>query len=230
MDFAQLLKPEKILKTSGVLLHNSPMNYLKKTLICLSIIIFSSSAFADSPLTSTNFAAAYTDQPMVIAASKTEGYINNYIMDYLTSDKYPIDVKMAIINEFGWKISGKNNSQAFWVYLKNKHGYVDKDAFIKAGKADELLAMAYISALDDYFNVDDAIVFAEKALEKNPESRTFNLIAGLIKAQKTMDSDWCEVYKITDRIRKNIELKNDMKPEAVKIIYDYVDIYGDECK
>lgn len=206
------------------------MNFLKTFLIALILLALSTTALADSPLTSTNFAAAYTEQPMVVAASKTEGYINNYIMDYLTSDKYPIDVKMAIINEFGWKISGKNNSQAFLVYLKEKRGYKDKIEFLEKGKADELLAMAYIAALDDYFNVDDAIKFADKALSKNPESRTFNLIAGLIKAQKAMDSDWCEVYKITDRVRKNTELKNDMKPEAVKIIYDYMDIYGDECK
>lgn len=206
------------------------MKYFRNAFIFLAILIFSTAVFADSPLTSTNFAAAYSDQPMVIAASKTEGYINNYIMDYLTNDKYPIDVKMAIINEFGWKISGKNNSQAFLIYLKEKRGYQDKSEFLKSGKAEELLAMAYITALDDYFDVDQAFVFAEAALKKNPKSRTFQLIAGLIKAQKAMDSDWCEVFKITDRVRKNTELIDDIKPEAVKIIYEYMDIYGDDCK
>lgn len=206
------------------------MNYLKLLLISLVVIIFPTNVLADSPLTSTNFAAAYANEPMVVAASKTEGYINNYIMDYLTSDEFPIDVKMAIINEFGWKISGKNNSQAFLIYLKEKRGYSDRQDFLKSGKADELLAMAYITALDDYFNVDEAIVLAHEALKKNPESRTFQLIAGLIKAQQAMDSDWCEVFKITDRVRKNEGLKNDMKPEAIKIIYDYMDIYGESCK
>lgn len=206
------------------------MKYFKASFVSFLLLIFSVTAFGDSPLTSTNFAAAYTDQPMVVAASKTQGYINNYIMDYLTSDKNPIDVKMAIINEFGWKISGKNNSQAFMKYLIEKRGYADKNEFLKSGEADELLSMAYITALDDYFNVDDAIVFAEQALKKNPESRTFNLIAGLIKAQKSMDGDWCEVYTITDNIRKNSGLKNDIKPEAVKIIYEYMDIYAEYCK
>lgn len=207
------------------------MKYIVKSLLIgLVFVIFSTNVSADSPLTSTNFAAAYADEPMVIAASKTEGYINNYIMDYLTGDEFSIDLKMAIINEFGWKISGKNNSQTFMLYLKEKRGYPDKQDFLKSGTADELLAMAYITALDNYFNVDEAIVLADAALKKNPQSRTFQLIAGLIKAQKAMDSDWCEVYKITDRVRQNEELKNDIKPEAVKIIYDYMDIYADSCK
>lgn len=193
-------------------------------------ILFCAQALADSPLTSTNFAAAYSDQPMVVAASKTDGYINKYIMDYLTDEQNPVEVKMAIINEFGWKISGKNNAQTFAKYLKETRGYADEKEFLRTGKGDELLAMAYITALDDYFDVDDAVVFADAALQKNPKSRTYNLIVGLISAQKAMDSDWCGVYQITDRIRKDTGLKNDMKPEAVKIIYDYMDIYGEYCK
>ncbi len=202
----------------------------KIALIICILILFSSAVFADSPLTSTNFAAAYMDQPMVVAASKTSGYINNYIMDYITEEKNPVDVKMAIINEFGWKISGKNNSEAYWKYLKEKRGYDDQKDFLKNGKADEILSMAYITALDDYFEVDDAIILAEKALEKNPKSRSFQLIAGMIKAQKAMDGNWCEVFQITDRVRKNDKLQDDIKPEAVKIIYDYMDIYGENCK
>ncbi len=218
------------MKSSRILLYNWRMNYLKTAIISLAFVFISTNVYADSPLTSTNFAAAYADEPMVIAASKTDGYISNYVMDYLSSDKFPIDVKMAIINQFGWKLAGKNNSKAYAFYLKESRGYSDMPDFLKSGKADELLAMAYITALDDYFNVDEAIMFADEALKKRPESRTFHLIAGLIKAQKAMDSDWCEVFKITDGVRKNVELKNDMRPEAVKIIYDYMDIYGDDCK
>lgn len=204
---------------------------LNKTAIILCILIlFSSAAFADSPLTSTDFSDAYADEPIVIAASKTTGYITNQLMDYLTDEKRPIALKMAVINKFGWNINGKNNDQVFMKYLKEKYGYSDEKAFLEKGKGDELLSMAYLKALSNYFEVDNAVKYAEKALEKNPKSRTYNLIVGLIKAQKAMDSDWCEVFQITDRVRKDTNLINDMKPEAVKIIYDYMDIYGDDCK
>ncbi len=194
------------------------------------LALFSSAVFADSPLTSTNFSAAYSEEPIVIAASKTEGQLTNELMDYLTDENNPIDLKMAVINELGWKFRGKNNGQVFMKYLTEKYKYSDEKKFLKKGKADDLLSMAYLKALSDYFDVSDALVYAEKAMKKNPTSRTYNLIVGLIKAQKTMDDNWCEVYKITDGIRKNDNLKDDLKPEAVKIIYDYMDIYGDYCK
>lgn len=204
---------------------------LKKLLLTtFALIIFSSAVFADSPLTSTDFSKAYSQEPIIVAASKTEGYLTNQLMDYLTNESHSIDLKMAVINQLGWQFKGKNNTQTFVKYLKTKYGYADEKKFLKKGKSDDLLAMAYMKALDDYFNVENALVYAEKALKKNPKSRTYNLVAGLIKAQKAMDGNWCEVYQITDNIRKNDELENDLKPEAVKIIYDYMDIYGEYCK
>jgi hypothetical protein len=44
-----------------------------------------------------------------------------------------------------------------------------------------------------------------------------------------MDSDWCEVYNLTNSVRENKELKIDMKEEAISIIFDYMDIYKDDC-
>ena len=204
-----------------------PRNIL---LTIFALALFSSAVFADSPLTSTDFSKAYADEPIVIAASKTEGQLTNQLMDYLTDESNPIDLKMAVINELGWKFRGKNNNQVFMKYLTEKYKYSDEKKFLKKGKADDLLSMAYLKALSDYFDVSDALVYAEKALKKKPKSRTYNLIAGLVKAQKTMDDSWCKVYQITDGIRKNDKLKDDLKPEAVKIIYDYMDIYGDYCK
>ena len=100
---------------------------------------------------------------------------------------------------------------------------------MKKGKAHDLLSIAYLKALDNYFTVPDAVNYGERALKKNKESRTANLIVGLIKAQQAMDGNWCEVYQITDRVRNNKMLKNDMEPEAIKIIYGYMDIYKDDC-
>ena len=203
---------------------------LKKTLLTIcALVLFSSAVFADSPLTSTDFSKAYSEVPIIIVASKTEGYLTNQLMDYLTEEKNPIDLKMAVINELGWQFKGKNNTRTFIKYLSEKRGYADEKEFLEKGKADELLAVAYMKGLDDYFDVKNTLLYAEKALKQNPNSRTYNLIAGLLKAQKAMDDSWCKVYQITDNIRKNDKLENDLKPEAVKIIYDYMDIYGEYC-
>lgn len=206
------------------------MKLKKSILIITALLIFSFSVFADSPLTSTDFSAAYSAEPIVIAASNTNGVLTEELMDYLTDKNNPVDLKMAVINKLGWNIAGKNNSQIFMNYLMKKYRFNNAEKFPKKAKGDDLLAMAYLKALDNYFKVDAAVELAEKALKKNKKSRTYNLIAGLIKAQKAFDGNWCEVFQITDRVRKNEKLKNDIKPEAVKIIYDYMDIYGDECK
>ena len=84
---------------------------LKKTLLAVCVLVFLSSVVsADSPLTSTDFSEAYLEEPIIAAASKTDGRITNELMDYLTDDNNPVDVKMAVINKLGWNIDGKTNS------------------------------------------------------------------------------------------------------------------------
>ena len=151
-------------------------------------------------------------------------------MDYLTNEYNPIVVKMALINKIGWKVSGRNNAKLFMDYLMSNKGYSSSKKFYRNGKADELLSYAYLKALDNYFEVDEALRFAKRAVKKNKKSRTFHLIHSLIHAQKTMDSDWCEVYQITDGVRKNQRLMNDMRTRGVVMIYSYMDIYADSCK
>jgi hypothetical protein len=56
------------------------------------------------------------------------------------------------------------------------------------------------------------------------------LIVSLIKAQKAMDKDWCDIYKITDGVRQNSALTKDMKDEAAQIIFEYTDGYKEFCK
>lgn len=198
-------------------------------LTVFSIFLLATNVFADSPLTSTNFAESYMDEPILITSEEAKGVINDELMEYLSSEYNPIDVKMAVVNKLGWNISGRNNSALFLKFVMNKRGYSSEKKFFKNGSADELLAFAYLKALDNYFEVDEAIRYADRAVKKNRKSRTFQLIAGLIKAQKAMDSNWCEVYVITDSIRKNERLMNDMRSKAVGIIYDYMDIYAESC-
>ena len=196
------------------------------------VIIFSINikALADSPLTSTHFADAYKDKSIVIEASETGGELTIKLMDYLIKKRNPIAVKVSVINMLGWAFEGKKNSDIFFDYLKKKRRYKDKDDFLASASADELLCMAYMKALDNYFNVDDALIYAEAALKSNPKSYTFNIIAALIKAQKAFDTDWCKVYQLTNNVRTDKNLKNDMNDDAKTIIFEYMDLYKGDCK
>jgi hypothetical protein len=201
---------------------------MKTNFIVVLIIglLSSQSLFADSPLTSTNFSKAYKDSEIIQLASKTEGKLTIELMDYLSNNKNPIELKIALINVLGWSFDGQNNSTMFYNYLKEKSKLED----INEANADLLICYAYLKALDNYFDVEDAIIYAKKAKSKNKNSYTINIICALIEAQKAMDSDRCEVYNLTNNVRINNTLNQDMKEDSMSIIFDYMDIYKDNCK
>lgn len=186
--------------------------------------------FADSPLTSTPFSTAYSQEKIIQTTTKAKGIITQDIIDFLTKKGNPIELKMAVINQLGWQEKVKDNAVVFYRAINFKYRYKSEEEFKQKADGDELLSYAYLKAMDDYQEVAPALKFAEAALEKNPKSLTYNLIVGLIKAQKAMDNDWCEVYKITNSIRENSELTVDIKSEATQIIYKYMDGYKEFCK
>ena len=197
--------------------------------VLISLVFTCKSVYADSPLTSTNISKAYQDLSIVIKATEAEGILTNELIEYLLNEKNPIANKIALINELGWDIDGKNNAAIFLDYLIQKQGYGDQEDFLNNGKDFELLSMAYLKALDDYFNVSEALIYAERALSKNSESYTYNIITALIEAQIATRGDWCKVYKSTDQVRTKTSLETDMRDEAVTIIFDYMDSYKKYC-
>jgi hypothetical protein len=184
---------------------------------------------ADSPLTSTTIYEAYDELLIIDAALDAKCKINKEIMFYLTGSQ-SIDSKMAVINALGWNLHGHNNAETFLDHLQKTKKYKNRADFIKRGTADELLCMSYILALDNYFDVREALEIAEIALSKNKKSYTFNIITALIKAQHVFNDDWCKVYQCTNDVRNNKKLKMDLKKEAINIIFDYMDLYKGECK
>jgi len=197
--------------------------------VLISLVFTCKSVLADSPLTSTNISKAYQDLSIVIKATEAEGILTNELIEYLLNEKNPIANKIALINELGWDIDGKNNAAIFLDYLIQKQGYEDQEDFLNNGKDFEILSMAYLKALDDYFNVSEALIYAERALSKNSESYTYNIITALIEAQIATRGDWCKVYKLTDQVRTKTSLETDMRDEAVTIIFDYMDSYKKYC-
>lgn len=177
---------------------------------------------ADSPLTSTNFYTAYLGVAEVKAASESGGVLTGELMVFLKG-KNPIAQKMAVINALGWAFEGKNNYNIYKEHLGEKTGKGKQ-------KAENLLCLAYLKALDNYFDCKDALIMADEALALNPESYTFNIIHALIKAQVLFDRDWCALWKVTDSVRSNTNLTMDMNNGAILIIFEYMDLYKSSCE
>jgi hypothetical protein len=204
---------------------------MKKVYVILSVLCLTFSfAFADSPLTSTDFHQAYSGEKILQKAGDANGVLTEKLADLLISRKGKIDVKMALINYLSWNLNGKKNALVFLNRLLEKGIYNNTEDFRKNGEADHLLCMAYLKALDNYFDVQEAFQWAELALQKNTKSYTFHIIHSLIHAQLLFDSDWCLVYQTTHSVRTNQNLKKDMKEQAVNIIFEYMDLYSSYCE
>jgi hypothetical protein len=209
---------------------------MKKTILLILFTISINAVFADSPLTSTNFYQAYLDVPMVKEATVSKGRITTKMMDYIHNENNPLEIKLAIINAIGFNFKGLKNSRKFLKYVLKKKKYKlkylsKKTAFKSKATADELICYAYMKALDNYFNVQEASLFSAQALKRNPKSYTIAIINQLIVVQMLLNrqKEWCEVYRSMNNIRANKDLIVDFRKEASTVIFNYTDIYKEYC-
>jgi hypothetical protein len=187
-------------------------------------------ASADSPLTSTDFYKAYEKLSIIELASTSKGLLNEKLISYLADKNNPIDVKTALINRLGWNIKGKSNATVFIKFLKAKYKYKNEEALKNGLSASDLISIAYLKAMDDYFDVKEALVYATLALARNPKGYTINIIQSLIASQAFVMKNYCQVFKMVDKVRANQNLTIDFKKEASEIIFQYIDGYKNYCK
>ena len=196
---------------------------LKLILVLITGLLISQNLLADSPLTSTNISDAYPDSKIVQLASKADGRLTIDLIDFLMEDMHPIELKIALINKLGWD-SNFSNSTTFYKNLQFVNEFKNKDEFLKNANAGVLICLAYLKAMGNYDDVDEAIIYAKKAKLKNSKSYTINIICALIEAQKASNSsDWDKAKNLMNNVRTNQSLEKDMKQEAIDIIFEYMD-------
>jgi hypothetical protein len=205
---------------------------MKKLFLSFLCFCTFQTAFADSPLTYTDFYKAYTDVPMVQQALESKGRISVAMLSYLVNDTNPLDVKLAVINAIGWNHKGTINSTTFLNYVvKTKKYKAESISFNWYATSDELICYAYFRAMDNYFDVIYANEIAELALKKNPNSFSVNMIVRLIKAQglNLLNED-CFGYAQFNTLKTNTQLQLDMRKDAEKYIFEYMNSIGENCK
>lgn len=193
------------------------------------LFIFPTASRADSPITATDFYKAYMDVKMVERAH-LEGVMGLEIAEFLTSPENPIDAKAAVINALSWKFEGKSNAELYAYYLALLYHVSVAELDTEFLSADEIFCMGYLTAMDDYFHPEKALPLLEEAHKMMKDSFTVSIIMALTIGQKVMDYDWCAVWRLTEEVLKNKELKQDLRPEAVKMITDYMVLYKEYCK
>ena len=203
---------------------------IKNLLFSLCFLLVANTSFADSPLTSTPFYKGYLDVAIIKEAAKSNGKIIERQLQFLTNSKNPIAIKLALINSLGWNVKGKSNAPEYLDYLFEKQPQLNYKNFINKASAEELICYAYLKAMDDYFNVKSAGVFARQAMLKAPNTYSIHLIGTLIQVQGVNAKNWCTIYTNMNQVRTNKKLQTDFRVKSVQAIFSYTDIYKKECK
>lgn len=199
------------------------------TMLLKLLFVFQGISHADSPITSTDFYKAYLDVKMVQRAH-LEGVMGVEIAEFLSSPENPLDVKAAVINALSWRFEGKNNAELYTYYLGLLYHMSVIELNTDFLSADEIFCLGYLIAMDDYFHPENAILLLEEAYKAVKDSFTVSMVLALANAQMTFEQDWCEAWRITESVLKNTDLKQDLRPEAKKIIVDYMILYREYCK
>jgi hypothetical protein len=190
--------------------------------------IFTSPSRADSPITSTPFSDAYQDYEIVQQAQKA-GVLNLEMAQYLSSKSAAIDVKAAVINALSWNIDGKQNATLYRYFLALSYGTTIEKLNPRTLTSDETFALGYLTVMDDYFHPEKAVPLLKMAKAQRSNSLTVAMIAALVQAQAAFDSDWCKLWMLTNGAANDTTLKQDLRPEAKKIILDYMNLYRSSC-
>lgn len=202
---------------------------MKRLFSVISVLVMWAACWADSPLTSTHFADAYSDHPMVQMANRLQqNEIPTTLLNFLCDKNAPIDVRLAVVNKLGWNFDGTSGGAQLRRYLMGRHNVKTEARLVKKLDAKTLAVYAYAVAMSDYFNVKAACELGHKAVKKNKEkSFSVNLIAALIDVQDYMDSDWSMVYKVVADVLHDGSLHLDMRQEAIDNIMDYIKLYNE---
>ncbi|MGF1601302.1 MAG: hypothetical protein ACFCU8_04655 [Thermosynechococcaceae cyanobacterium] len=184
---------------------------------------------ADSPITSTNFSQAYQDYDIIQRAEQT-GILDVEMAQYLSSRSTPVDIKAALINALSWKFEGKHNATLYQYYLGLTYNQPIADLKPSQLSNDELFALGYLTVMDDYFKPNKALPYLQEAQQRQPKSYTVAMVTALTKAQVALESDWCQVWRVTEKVVNDSALEQDLRPAAQGIILDYMGAYKQSCR
>lgn len=202
---------------------------MKRLLTAITMLLACIASWADSPLTSTHFAEAYSDHPMVQMASEEMQYdIPTTLLNFLADKNEPVDVRLAVINKIGWNFDGTSVGEQLGQYLMGRYKAKDEKKLVKKLDAGTLAVYAYARAMSNYFDVTAASELGHLAVKKN-KNKSFSvaMAAALIDAQEYLHNDWSKIYQVVADVLHDGSLHLDMRQDAIDSIMDYINLYNE---
>ncbi|BAQ66730.1 hypothetical protein GM3709_3495 [Geminocystis sp. NIES-3709] len=220
------------------------LNKIKTGLIStIFFFLITNSAYADSPLTSTDLANSYEDMT-IISIAKNSKKLEKDVLNFLLSEA-PLDQKAAVINALGWNFDGQNNGYLFLEGLAKSKGLTINNLTIKDLTSFDKFVLGYLLAMDDYFNLSpidnnsSLPLFRITPLElltsvvvELPDDFTAHFVRALVEGQKNLENpqSWCNVYQVHQLVLNQFPPdKRNLRPSAIANIMDYVNLYNEYC-
>jgi hypothetical protein len=212
-------------------------------LTTFSFLLFTNSAYADSPLTSTDIATPYEDIDIVFQVKSNKKF-NETVLEFLLTNA-SLDQKVAVINGLGWNIDGQNNGYLFLEGLAISKGIKIDNLTIQDLNYSDKFVLGYLLAMDDYFNLSPIDINSSNPLFRItplelltsvvlelPDDFTAHFILALVQGQISLDNPqhWCNIYQVHELVLREFPpTKRNLRPSAVENIMDYISIYADYC-
>ena len=212
------------------------------TILTIAFFCFSFFGLADSPLTSTPFWMAYEDVKEVKYAK--ENGLDKKVLKQLTGKKLSCDVKLAMINCFGW---GSGYTSTFEDYLIENRKGLTREVFkylkeesddmpeeneqTKLLTTDDLVCWAYLRAMDNYDMPYYSMRGAFVAYWRDQKNMSAGVVWCLIVSQMALMGDWCKIWESSQQFIIEAEYESNLfRDEAVTIIMEYMSLYEQDCE
>jgi len=226
---------------------------MRHLLTCLFLLI-AMIGWADSPLTSTFFASAYADEPLIaelIELRENQKQFRHTLRSehftFFDDGAIGLDVKVALVNALGWDQNENLDhylnhlakkyqvSRTLFENLVNRSGAVivpARPTELEMVHYHDFCLLAYIQGMHDYFKPENAFIPANYARLMAPESETATWVFALLYAQFFLDFSWCDVYRTCESV---ILLgptfhMDSMRFSAINLIMDYIGPYVKSCE
>jgi hypothetical protein len=211
------------------------------TLVALAALTLSLSgvAHADSPLTSTPFASAYSD---VAAVARAQNGPSDEVFADLSNPDVPNDVRAAIVNALGWTFGGQDHSERYVAYLARARNTTEARLRLQDLAAHEVFALGYMAAMDDYSELQPMAVqgelgrlsptdLMEAARGAAPSDAVVGLVHALVRAQGIMHkrgmNGWCAVWQA---VSAQLARLTTLRGAALREIETYMRGYRAHCR
>lgn len=214
------------------------MKTLPRVVLGSFLCLASAGVSADSPLTSTDLASAYSDLSAVKEAGRSHR-VEGEVLAFLLSER-PNGEKAAVINAIGWEAKGV--AQAFVEGLAARRSVEVGDLKLAQFTASDRFVLGYLRALESYLDPAPLLAGAldfwgmspmtllDQATVSLPNDFTVHYVRGLVEAQRAMADSPCSAYLATSRVLERFPAaRRNLRAKAVSAAQGYMELYKSSC-